>query len=301
MASPWEKKLLQKDQQTRSVTLPLILSASRRTDIPAFFADAFMRRWQEGIFPVPNPYNPSRVEWVSTEKVRIINFWTKDGSRILPYLPRFMEQGLGVLFLYTLNDYEDTPWERSQSRLVERLETFKRISLLLGKEKIRWRFDPIILTSSNARQLLDKAQQIASALEGFTTQCIFSFLDMGRYSAVRKRMLGLGQEFVQLDEAEKIGFASKLKRICDACGITAVACSEKTDFSPEGIGKSSCIDGNLIARLFPHDRILQDFLSQNQGKLKDENQRPECGCIWSKDIGTYGTCGFDCAYCYARR
>lgn len=301
MASPWEKKVLKQGHVTKMITLPIILSASRRTDIPAFFADEFMRHWQNRIFQVPNPFNPLQIELDSTEKIRIINFWTKDGISLLPHLPKLLDEGIGILFLYTLNDYEDESWEKCQRPLAERLETFKRIATMIGKEKIRWRFDPIILTETNADHLLRKAERIANVLEGYTSECIFSFLDIGRYKTVRTRMMRSGREIPVLDDEMKLHFARNLQRICGTYGISLASCSEMTDFSAAHIKRSSCIDGNQIAKLFPEDKIVQDFITAWKGKLKDKNQREECGCIWSKDIGIYGTCRFDCTYCYAKR
>jgi len=104
-----------------------------------------------------------------------------------------------------------------------------------------------------------------------------------------------------LTEEQQFNFAEKMKRICDSSGMTLSSCAEELDFTNLGIPPSSCIDAALMRKAFAHDKKLMAFLDKPQGKLKDQNQRKECKCIWSKDIGAYNTCRFNCTYCYAKR
>ncbi len=265
----------------------MIISASRRTDIPAFFAGEFMEWVRTGVCPVRNPYS-GKISNVSMlpENVECIVFWTKNTEPLLEYLPELSEN-YRFYFQYTLNAY-DSAIERNLPDKEKRCQTFREISEFAGREKIIWRYDPIIFSKDNTlnaewhiRQFRDLAQRLAP----YTEQCIISFMDFYGKCLKRKEC----QQWREPSANEMLELAQNLSDIAKENGFIINACAEKLDMSAVGIGKAHCIDASLIERI-TGKRIFSG---------KDKYQRAECGCAVSRDIGTYGTCRHDCVYCYA--
>ena len=276
---------------------PLILSASRRSDIPAFHADWFFKRMMKGWFEVPTPFNPEKISLVSARLVRFVVFWTKDPEGIIGRLGELDRRDIGYYFLYTLNDYEKEGWEPGLAKVKDRIDIFIRLSEAVGPERVLWRFDPLAVSGSlGLDELLERVFRIGRSLKGYTKKMIFSFLDRECYPAVKA---GFGGRELTIEEMEEAG--RKIAVIARECGLEAGSCSEEIDLSKSGIGHNSCIDEVLIRRLSGTDAILMDFLDRHRGGLKDTGQRKSCCCIVSRDIGTYSTCGFRCKYCYASR
>ena len=117
---------------------PVIISASRSTDIPAFFARWFMNRLAKGYCVWYNPFNQQPM-YISFEKTKVVVFWTKNPKPIIEYLPELDRKGIHYYFQYTLNDYEAEGFEPNVPSIDERIETFKGLSTLIGKEKVIWR------------------------------------------------------------------------------------------------------------------------------------------------------------------
>lgn len=265
--------------------LVLILSVSRRTDIPAFYLEWFSRRLREGYVLVRNPMNYRQVSRVSLEPetVDCIVFWTKDPRRILKKLDLFAKYT--YYFHITITGY-DASIEPGVSDKLEILRAFQQLAKVVGKERTIWRYDPIILSPKldvafHQRQFTYLAETLADSTE----RCVISFLDLYRKIALRMRPLT-----VTLPNAEMIlEVATALAEIAQQRGLVIEACAETIDLTPVGIHPGKCIDGELIERLLGR--------SLNLGK--DPNQRSHCGCVASVDIGAYNTCGHGCLYCYA--
>ena len=276
---------------------PLILSASRRTDIPAFLPDWFFDCLGRGWFETRNPFNPSRRSMVSAENVRFVVFWTRHAAPIMDRLHELDGRKIGYYFLYTLNDYEKEGWEPSLPPLSERVATFRRLSDRVGPDRVLWRFDPLALSDRlGPEELLARVARLGRALKGATEKLIFSFLDRECYPAVR-RSFAEGREF-QAGEMEQAG--RELALVGKENGFEVASCAEAANLSKYGIAHNSCVDERLIRSLSAGDPVLTAFLDGHRGRLKDTSQRKACGCIVSRDIGVYGTCGFNCRYCYAR-
>jgi DNA repair photolyase len=274
-----------------------IISASRRTDIPAFFAEWFMTRVREGYFYRINPFNTNQVSGFSLapEDVDAIVFWTKNPGPLLPHLRKLDERGLRYYFQFTLNPY-GVLFEPHVPPLIQRIVTFLDLSDRLGPRRVIWRYDPIILSDRTpVAWHLEQLAALAEALHGATDRLVISFLDF--YGKVNRRLadlersqgLKLNDIAANLHCDELRTFATGFHRIAADHGMSVFSCSEETDLVEIGIRKGSCIDGDLIRELFGAGREYR----------KDKYQRGACGCVSSVDMGIYNTCRYQCAYCYA--
>ena len=261
----------------------MILSVSRRTDIPAFYMDWFLNRLQVGWVLVRNPFNPSRVSRVSLNPsvVECLVFWTKNPE---PMLARLHELPRNFYIQYTLHDY-GPEIESQLPSLARRLEIFEELSARLGPERLVWRYSPVIMSACYTPDYhIRTFARLAERLTGHTRQCHLSFLDI--YSKIAARMRAIG--VINTVEEEKIILARRLNELSVQYGITLSACGNP-ELQLAGLSLSSCIDGELI----------QKITGQAMRLKKDANQRPVCNCAESIDIGSYQTCLNGCAYCYA--
>lgn len=276
---------------------PLIISASRATDIPAFYTDWFFRRLDKGYVRWRNPFS-GQDSYVSFGNTRFIVFWSKNPAPLLPQLSTLKERGIGCYIQYTLNDYETEGLEPNVPPLQQRIETFRRLVDVLGFGAVIWRFDPLILTDRiTIDTLLEKIAHIADVLAGYAEKLVFSFADIESYKKVSRNLRHSGINYREWDEEYMREFASRLSAMNgNNCDFRLATCAEFIDLSEYGIEHNRCIDPGLISRLAPDDSVLQNFLYNARG---DSGQRKACGCILSKDIGAYNTCPHGCLYCYA--
>lgn len=264
----------------------MILSVSRRTDIPAFYLEWFFHRIKEGFVYIKNPMNPrqiSRME-LSPEVVDCIVFWTKNPVSMLGRLEELKDYK--YYFQFTLTGYGKDVEPGVPNKKEVMIPVFQQLSQKAGSEKVVWRYDPIFFTDKYTEEYHLKAfAQIAVALKGYTDTCVISFLDM--YGKISKNMQALGIQD-KADEELKT-FAGKLAEIAHENGLKIMTCAEEMDLSAYGIGHGSCIDRERIERI----------IGSSINVARDRNQRKECGCVESIDIGTYNTCRNGCMYCYA--
>lgn len=284
---------------------PYIISASRSTDIPAFHADWLANRLDAGYCKWLNPFN-GRTVYVSFARARAFVFWTKNPAPILPLLPEFDRRGLAYYFQFTLNDYEADGLEPHVPPLADRLATFKRLSQMLGRHRVLWRFDPLLLTDTlTVADLLTKVERIGRELHPYTEKLVFSFADVTGYAKVKRNLAEAGVRFREFDEPAMQAFAAGLAPLLADWNLAACTCAEAVDLTQYNIGHNRCIDGELLLRISGNDPELlrafgiDDAAPLNQNLLKDKGQRKACGCIASKDIGQYDTCPHLCRYCYA--
>ena len=266
---------------TVTTSAPVILSVSRSTDIPAFYAEWFVNRLREGYAVWYNPFNQKLMR-VSFERVKVIVFWTKNPAPLIPYLSELDRRGVHYYFQFTLNDYE---WEGFESRvppLDQRIDTFRQLSDLLGKERIIWRFDPLLLAPGlSPRQLLARIWRLGNRLQGSTDKLVFSFVDVLAYRKVQQNLLretdGLfTKDTLPLAEPsaaqrqELVEGLVKLRMAWSAEGwpLSLATCAEQADLEQYGIAHNRCIDGDLIARLWPDDRPLLYYLRTGSPKIR---------------------------------
>ncbi len=312
----WQKTTINTPNGAVEGIAPVIISASRATDIPAFYSDWFMHRLRTGYVQWINRFNEQPM-YVSFTTTRAIVFWTKNAEPIMQYLPELDRREINYYFTYTLNDYEQEKLEPNVSLLQERIDTFKRLSDTIGKGKVIWRFDPLILTNTiTVDVLLDKIYGVGKQIHKHTEKLVISFIDINLYKKVRQNLMSAAfrhcKEFTLEDMS---GIAKGLQEINQEWNISIATCAEAMDLSAYGIKHNKCIDDELMIRHFNHDKDLMNFLGyvppeegllpliEPKGKrikvLKDSGQRKDCGCVPSKDIGQYDTCIHGCLYCYA--
>jgi hypothetical protein len=274
---------------------PLIVSASRATDIPAFYANWFFRRLDAGYVKWRNPFNGA-YSYVSFANTRFIVFWSKNPAPLLPYLSQLKRRGIGCYIQYTLNNYEAEGLEPGVPGLAQRIDTFKRLVDTLGVGSVVWRFDPLILTDKiSIDSLLQRISNIAEQLNGYTEKLVFSYADIESYSKVARNLRNLGVNYTEWTEPLMVDFAKRLSEMNKHWGYQLATCAERIPLEQYGIAHNRCIDPDLISRL-TDDVELKNYL---YGAKKDSGQRKLCGCIAAKDIGSYNTCPHGCKYCYA--
>ena len=304
----WTKEELALPCDERVAVLkPIIVSASRSTDIPAFYADWFLERLKAGYCNWVNPFNRETYR-VSFEDARMIVFWSKNPKPMIERLDELEALGFkNYYFQFTLNDYVREGLEPNVPNVGERLETFKILAKRIGKERVIWRYDPLILSDDlTVDVLLERIARIGKELRGSTEKLVFSFADVQAYRKVVKNLGGTTcREFTT---AEKIEFAKGLCEINLDLGLEMATCAEDIDLSAYGIKHNKCVDDDLMMRLFNTDSKLMEFIGAEYDMLdgwsikkskKDKGQRKACGCVISKDIGMYNTCPHLCKYCYA--
>lgn len=264
----------------------MILSVSRRTDIPNYYSEWFYNRIKEGYVCVRNPMNIHQVSKldISPEVVDCIVFWTKNPEPMFARLDEL--SAYKYYFQFTLTGYGKDLECNVPHKKEKMIPIFQKLSEKIGMDRVVWRYDPIIFTKTYTPEYHLKAfEQIASALNGYTERCVISFVDV--YAKNKKNMEMI--EAYDIEEALLIDFAGKLSEIARSNKIIIGSCAENIDLAKCGIGHNCCIDKELI------ENILGCKLKVG----KDKNQRPECGCVESVEIGTYNTCKNGCRYCYA--
>ncbi|MDD4495520.1 MAG: DUF1848 domain-containing protein [Eubacteriales bacterium] len=261
----------------------MILSASRRTDIPCYYSEWFMNRIRAGYVLTRNPMNHAQLSRVllSPDVVDCIVFWTKDAKKMLPHLDELDHLGYKYYFQFTLTPYDKTIEENLRDK-AEIEDTFTQLSKMIGKERVIWRYDPIVLNGMfDISYHKEQFNRMCDKLFDYTKTVTISFVDM--YSKLKTNAI---RPITDEEVAELSAFISITAK---AHGLRIVACCEKMDLSVYGIEKASCIDKTTIQRI----------CGAKLDVLSDKNQRPGCGCYQSTDIGAYNTCKNGCVYCYA--
>lgn len=264
----------------------MILSASRRTDIPNYYSEWFYNRIKEGFAYVRNPMNPHQISRVdlSPEAVDCIIFWTKNPGPMIDRLDEL--SAYNYYFQFTLTGYGRDIECNVPHKKEKMIPIFQRLSDKIGSKKVIWRYDPILFTKNYTPQYHLKAfEQIACALKGYTSKCIISFVDI--YAKNRKAMEMAGA--YGMEGPGLFELAGGLSEIAKSNGMAIGSCAEKIDLAKCGIEHNCCIDKKLVEEIAGYKIDVR----------KDKNQRAECGCMESIEIGTYNTCQNGCKYCYA--
>ena len=332
MAKTWEKdKLTLEDGRAVEATAPCIISASRSTDIPAFYADWFFNRLKQGYSVWRNPFNGVD-SYISYKNTAFIVFWSKNPKPLIKHLPYLKEHGIEWYLQYTLNDYVHERLEPGVAPLQERIDTFKHIVDYGGLGRVVWRFDPLILTDKiDADLLLEKVNNIANQLRGYTEKLVFSYADILSYRKVKTNLETNHINYREWTESEMLDFAKRLSELNREWVYHLATCGEKVDLEQYGVEHNHCVDDELMIRFSWRNNKLMDFLgvevrpfdtqpdlfgdtptlpegaimvdashyALKRANNRDKGQRQFCGCIVSKDIGQYNTCPHQCEYCYA--
>ena len=285
----------------------MIISASRRTDIPAFYGEWFTRRLRDGFVVIPHPFNAHRfsIQSLNADNVEAIVFWSKNPFPFFTYLPEIDHLGFHnrYLFYFTLNPYFQTVFEPNLPSLSKRLDTFSKLADTIGQKRIIWRYDPIIFCQGNLKLDLifhkRSFSQLIKFLHPFTKKVVVSFLDYykknQRFFKTLEKQYGI--EMLEPDLKDVDDLSKNITEVASSFGIEVFGCCEKTEFSEvmnrNGIKPGRCIHFRDIETALPEVKIPEKL------HKKDPGQRENCGCTISKDIGAYHTCWYRCGYCYA--
>lgn len=263
----------------------MILSVSRRTDIPAYYSEWFINRLQEGFVYVRNPMNAHQISNVilKPDVVDCIVFWSKNPEPLIEKLDLIDGMGYKYYFQFTITPYENSI-EKALPDKRKIIETFISLSEKIGKEKVIWRYDPIILNDKLTIDFhINAFGKMMTNLSNYTSECIISFVDPYK-KAIRQMGDNLIRDITRT-EMEKIA-----KEFSKITKIKIKTCAEAINLDEYGIGHASCIDRVKI------EGIISCPLSI---KVKKDGQRKDCGCIECIDVGAYNTCKNECLYCYA--
>ncbi|MBP8292928.1 MAG: DUF1848 domain-containing protein [Caldilineaceae bacterium] len=273
----------------------MIISASRRTDIPAFYAPWLMNRIRAGYCAVPNPFNRSQVSRISLrpQDVDVIAFWTRNPRPLLPALDELDARGYRYYFQYTLLD-NPRALDPKSPPVDAAIATFRALAERIGPARVIWRYDPIVLSSATGADFhLERYAHIAGELRGCTTRSVISVMD--RYRKIERRLAALAAQGIALlgppaDQTPDFArLMTGLAGIAADNGMEIQSCAEELDLARYCIAPGKCIDDAYIARVFGLQLDVK----------KDPSQRAACGCVASRDIGMYDSCLFGCQYCYA--
>jgi hypothetical protein len=263
----------------------MIISASRRTDIPSYYSEWFFSRIKEGNVYVRNHFNTRQISVINLnpELVDCIVFWSKNPKPMIDKLKLINDYK--YYFQFTLNPYKQNVEARLPPK-AEIIETFKKLSDIIGPQRVIWRYDPILInTQYNTAYHIDKFDKLASALKGYTEKVTFSFIDFYKKILEKINLLGI----IEISTESKNIIAQKFSEIARSNNLSIDTCAEGIDLSRYGITHARCIDDRLISKITGCNLLVE----------KDKNQRLECGCVKSIDIGEYNSCSNGCVYCYA--
>ena len=264
----------------------MIISASRRTDIPTYYSEWFFNRIKAGYVYVRNPMNFHQISKISLspEVVDGIVFWTKNPLPMMDKLDALREYM--YYFQFTLNSYGQDVETGIPSKSKVVVPAFQKLSDELGPDRVIWRYDPIFLSEKYTMEYhFNNFEKLAKLLSPYTKKCTISFIDF--YRNTEKNIAGLSLSDFPANKQKLI--AKGIAKIAHSYGLQVDTCAEQIDLDEYGIAHARCID----------DRLLSKLLNCPLKVKKDKNQRLECGCIESIDIGAYNTCRNGCRYCYA--
>jgi hypothetical protein len=267
----------------------MIISASRRSDLPAFYGAWFIQRLKEGSVCIVNPRNPRQISAINLnpDNIKGIVFWTKNPKNFIDSLDIVNALGYAdrYYFQFTITPY-GADIEKFLGDKRQIIETFKLLADKIGSKRVILRYDPIFFTSKyNLNFHLKAFERLISLLKGRTQRIVISFLDI--YKKVIRNMSGIDYRETSLKEMELLG-----KTFADIAGrykMSVETCSEAMDLGKFGIKPTRCIDGNLI----------EEISGLNIDDKAKSGVRKHCLCMKSVDIGRYDTCIFGCLYCYA--
>lgn len=264
----------------------MILSVSRRTDIPNYYSDWFLNKVSNGYLYVRNPMNNHQVSKIeiNREVIDCIVFWTKNPKNMIPRLDELKDYPF--YFQFTLTPYDKDIEPGLPSKRDELIDTFITLSNKSGKERVIWRYDPILINYKYTLEYHIKTfSEMADRLNGYTDKVVISFIDS--YAKIKKNMKEL--EIVDISVEDMKIIAREFTMIASRNNLLIDTCAEIIELKEYGISHGKCIDDNLISRITGAKLDLK----------KDKNQRKECGCMESIDVGAYNTCINGCKYCYA--
>ena len=280
----------------------MVVSVSRRCDIPRFQFNWFMERLKNGYVDVTNPFNAAQIKRVSLlcENVDAFVFWTRDPAKILENTDELIKMGYHFYVMVSVTGYPNI-LEPNMIPAYDVIASMKKLAQKIREnhfnlmDKIIWRYDPIILTSVTDIDFHRRNfNELAEKMAGFVRRVIISIYD--EYQRASKRLSeleGAGKlQMISIEDADNKNalhnLLAEIAKCAKAKNMEIQSCAEKENFTALGIKPGACIDASLI----------NDF-SGMKFSGNDKNQRPNCLCCKSIDIGVYNSCSARCVYCYA--
>ena len=258
----------------------MIVSASRRTDIPALYSDWLLNRLKAGEVLVPDRFNSRRLYKIDLrpESVDCLVFWTKNPSPMLAKLGAVENLGHHYYFQYNLNPY-GAALEAGLPPLAERERALAALAKRLGPKRVVWRYDPVVIDSERTPAWhAKKLGEMAGRLQGMVERVVVSFVDAYRHQPVAPP-----------SKSDIIAAAAMLAEAANKAELDILACAESPDLAAFGLGPSSCVDLDLV----------EASSGRRPKAARDKGQRPLCRCAESRDLGAYQSCVHGCVYCYA--
>ena len=262
----------------------MILSVSQRTDIPAFYSEWFVNRLKAGYVYVRNPYQPELISNIKLDPdiVDAIAFLTKDATNLYPYLDDIDKLGYQYFFHYTITPYFNDI-EKNIRNKKDIMINFIRISKRIGKEKMIWRYDPILINEVYTLEYhKDTFERMCKSLSPYTNTCIISFIDL--YQKVKRHT-----NFKELTTKQMEWIAENFSIIANKYHIQLSTCAEKIGLTKYGITSGACFDKKQI----------ETIINYPLKEVKEVRAREFCHCMPTVDIGQYDSCYHNCSYCYA--
>jgi len=268
----------------------MLISASYKTDIPAFYGDWFMNRLDAGFCRMRNPYNGAvtRVD-LTREAVDGFVFWTKNLGPFVSKLEDVHRRGFPFVLQYTINGYPRA-LEVSVLEARKAAEHARQVADRFGRDTVVWRYDTILISSLTPVEFhLDNFARIAGLLSGSTNECVISFAQIYRKTKRNLDRAALEEDFTWREptDFERQKLLRTLLQIAKQNGMRLSICSQP-EFAGNGVEEARCIDAERLCRI-----AGQTITAKLKG------MRESCGCYQSKDIGEYDTCSHGCVYCYA--
>ncbi len=261
----------------------MILHTGLRTDIPAFYPEWLANRLKAGFVLVRNPFNPEQITKyrISPEVVDVISFCTKNPEPFFPYLPLLKEYSQYWYVTITPYGKEIEPGVPEKEKV---LDVFGRLSELVGKGSVGWRYDPVFLSEKyTVKNHIEVFEYMAERLADYTDTCVISYIDL--YKKVKRNF----PEVQEVGKEDRRTLAKEFVRIGKQYDITIKACAESTELEAYGVDCSGCMTKEVYEKAIGYTLKVP----------KIKSARPECGCLLGSDIGAYNTCGHLCRYCYA--
>ncbi|MBN1674265.1 MAG: DUF1848 domain-containing protein [Kiritimatiellae bacterium] len=272
----------------------MIISASRRTDIPSFHMDWFMSRVRAGYCVVVNPFNRRQVKEVSLAPadVDFFVFWTRDARPLAEHASTLHALGYRFLVHWTLTGYP-RQIEPGVPPAEEILAAFKALSKRVGPGRLIWRYDPIFVSELTPFSYhVANFAALAGTLSGCTRRCVLSIADFYPKVVRRLRTVPNLRPIPNPEERPEFGpMMTNIAAAARAVGIEPVSCAERIELASYGIGPGACIDSAMARAEFGLEVT----------RRKDPSQRPACRCVVSRDIGVFDSCPRGCLYCYANK
>jgi hypothetical protein len=264
----------------------MILNTGGRTDTVQYYTKWLLKRFEEGYVLSRNPLFPNKVTRyeLTPDKVDCVVFCSKNYEPILNDLTGITSR-FNTYFHYTITAY-GKDIEPGVPDIEKSMETLKKLSAIVGKQRIAWRYDPVLLTEKYTIQShLETFEMMTKELAPYVDRCIFSFVEM--YKKLKTNM----PELIPLTDADKEELARGLGTIAAKYGLYLQTCGTNGDYSRYGIHSSGCMSLDILGG-------ANGITFKN---LKHKGMRDGCHCIESRDIGAYDTCLNGCKYCYANK